>query len=507
MSVYERNDPNLIPPDLRRIVGIVLAILGIVLFFHIAVSVPAFAQQPQSQWMPWINLSNSPLEDSEPVIASDSEGNVHIAWSQTDESFKQVIYYARWTRGRWSRPIDVLFSPDKRLAQVTSIVVDRQGIIHLIFVNQNGGLFYSSAHVSQAFSAKGWSEPKILVDRVTTSSTGAMLHIDKQDHLRLVYGSGNSAQIYYVHSSSNGRTWSAPMALADVEGIEVKEVVESVYIAQDQVGRLHVGWTARKMPEGWPGTRAFYARSLDGGNIWSAPLLIDDWKRPGYAENSGPFFLSVGTRGADEVHLAWAGAPQGERWCQWSSDGGKTWAPKQRCLGERRGRTGFLDMIEDGAGVLHLFSTFADNAPNAPREFLWSGSGWVDMGKMTTQGMGGCENPRAALALGSELHVVCVDRRSALLNDIYATRKSLAITPMPAQPLPTFAPTLEIPTPTVSSRIASPTRPPNQDKVASTEPPTNFNTWSNPMMGIGAGAVPVVLFLFVFLLIRFRYLR
>jgi hypothetical protein len=478
--------------------GFQLSILlaGIWLLFCLVPIALAEAQADAIPWEFFENLSRSGGA-TEPKIAADQAGQVHVAWSQrSDPGETQVIYYSHWSDGQWTEPVDVLLTPGGALAWVADIEVDRSGTVHVVWM-AGDGLYYSNAEFEGATKPQGWATPTRLAENVAFSGWAAALLNDRQERLHLVYGDSRALLLHHMYSDDGGARWSSPGTVGETGG--VNEATTSTMLVQDGAGRLHATWTVREMPRGWPGTRAFYARSLDGGLTWSEPLLVDDLYSELYDPDRGPFFLSVGTRGRDEVHLAWAGAPKGGRWHQWSSDGGETWRPMEPVFGDRFGTTGFLDMVEDGAGQLHLFTTFGDEpSPGIPLESLWLGSDWSEVAPLPAEGIVDCEDPRAVTVLGDQLHLVCIEQSGAIPADVFhiwraldapgAAPQALATPALPSTPGPERTPSAG------PAATAPPTRTATRAAPAATIVLEAERSASSPYLpsALGAGAALLI---------------
>lgn len=410
----------------------------IVIFSFAFGNIRSDALQSSTSWQSFEQLSSPAPYISEPKIATDVAGNLHVFWTQRDESGYGVIYYTRYTDGQWTPPVDVLFSPEREVAWLMDVEVAPDGYLHVLFVSNNHILYHSNVPITQATVVRAWREPKPLAFDTAYSGWGADMLVDQQGHLHLVYCDGFSPNLFYMRSETGGASWTDPQAVYGLASLsDFSEGATSTMLAIDEMGQLHAVWTTRVLPNGWPGVRAFYARSLDLGNTWQNVLLVDTIENTLYDENRGPFFLSLGLGLNDEVHLAWAGAPNGDRWHQWSVDGGQNWTNRQMILGksrERYGTTGFLAMIKAPNDVLHLFTTF-QASHGGLMESIWNGTQWTSP-KALPYGDLNCEDPRAVITFGNELHLVCVNQKGGTPG-IFHSRKILDTPRVSPHPLAT----------------------------------------------------------------------
>jgi len=400
----------------------------------------SLVQNGSLEWYDYINLSESgaAMQETEPKIAADGYGAVHILWTGRSEG-SPAIYYATY-REDVRGPVDVIVGDN---ALVAAVAVDEAAYLHVIWMGMNQ-IYHSRVFVMDALLVRAWEAPRLLGDGVASASSfAADIVVDNQNVLHVVYGASRSADVFTVRSEDGGVSWTTPQQIDDVGAIHVTEAASEVRIAYDRAADvLHVTWVARETPRGWPGTRLFYSRSEDGGLSWSAPLLVDEARSGEYAEDRGPFFPTVAVRVKDEVHLTWAGAPRGDRWHQWSTDGGVTWSAKSpmsvfnetaRGMGIP-GTTGFTDMVVDSAGQLYAVTTLGDSG--APRSARWINGVWDERSDSPYAGPD-CEDPRVVVTVGNRLHLVCVEQVSAQLNDIWYVIAHTNSPSLPVEPLPT----------------------------------------------------------------------
>lgn len=415
-------------------------VTGGLLFLSLSlVPLATAAQSLPGHWTSFEQISHPAPYASEPKITADIAGQLHVVWTERDEAGMNAIVYTRWRDGKWTDPLDIMVTPGVNDAWAVDIEADPGGLLHLIWVGQNT-LYYSHASIRDAHIAPGWLPPMKLAYGVARSGWAGDMLLDDEGRLHLIYADGFEPRLFYVRSDDSGMTWSEPLLVGAETGNN--EGTTEVMLARDGAGRLHAAWTTRRVPGGWPGIRAFYSRSLDNGQTWNEPLLVDTIENPFYLENRGPFFLSLGIRGTDEIHLAWAGAPNGDRWHQWSHNGGQTWLPSRMILGgpgERYGTTGFLAMIEGPTGYLHLFTTFRASDGGLLTS-TWQGTDW---GQPISLPFGtlNCEDPRVVIALGNQLHLVCVNEKGTGTPDegVYHTWRLLDAPAMPPVPIPEMA--------------------------------------------------------------------
>src|ERR1017187_10099460 len=137
--------------------------------------------------------------------------------------------------------------------------------------------------------------------------SGDTLHVAFWDHR------SNGGAIYYMHSNDSGMTWSVPIAITDTNG---KASDPSIAAYRSNV---HIVWM-----DSLNGHRCSkYIRSLDGGNTWGAPVMLDtatDWW-PGVATYGSLVIVTI-----NKI----IPVNNSEVFISRSLDNGTTWLPEQQ---------------------------------------------------------------------------------------------------------------------------------------------------------------------------------
>lgn len=272
------------------------------------------------------------------VLLGDKSGALHMLFEHQPDNQAAGIDYMRWDGATWSKPNTIIVDAGGAGARLPRAVIDANQLLHLIWVGSGNTLNYASAPLSQAGSAQSWPKP------LTIGTTFGMPAIALDAAGRLLVAYSNQAMegaVAFVQSTDGGKSWSEPQTVAMSTA---NSIPADIGLAVDGSGRLHVVWTEYQLSEGNPITGAYYAQSVDGGQIWTAPLQVAG-ARHGQ--------LGVTAVGADQVHLVWRSNVGGDgTFHQWSSDGGNTWfAPNQ--FEDGGGMSGMPSFAVDSLNRLH----------------------------------------------------------------------------------------------------------------------------------------------------------
>lgn len=378
----------------------------------------AFTQELSQDWSTPLALFETDGRASEAEVVSSPYGSVHVFWAYAapgdeDNGATQSIFQTSFQDGEWARPVDVLVSPNNRVARRPSVIADRQGYLHIVW---SGGdaLYYSRAYSPQAGSAKAWTTPYPLSSGVNVGEPA--IAGDSQGRLYVVWSQAGSGLVF-SRSEDGGDTWSVPETIFVAN--QSDELARWGRIAVSDNGRLHVVLTHTIRPENIQGddledpNYLYYLNSDDQGENWSDPFLIT--AEPDFGE------VNVATLGADTVHLVWNGrAGRHGRYHRWSDDGGQTWSEVNEVLAPAPlsyigtgGLTGFPALVTDAAGTLHMVSATG----GGDYYFQWRDGIWSDPllispgldGRGVTGESTSLEQPSMALNNGNQLQVVFHD--------------------------------------------------------------------------------------------------
>lgn len=401
-----------------RLALFIVILLGLLL---LAPPCPAIAQTGEGGWSVPAKIYEGQGTMSEPALAADQMGILHAFWKYLEEGSPSAIFYARWNSSEWSQPVDVVATSGS--PQGPSAVVDRFGMIHLIWQGPGNALYYSSASVEDAHTASGWTEPVLLVQ----SNAHADIKSDAAGTLYLVYPGLQRDGVYCMISENGGGNWMAPSLVASP--VKPDATTEFVRLSVSPDGDLHVVWSEFRLPLGMPALGVFYARSDDRGQTWSRPYELAD--EP---------YLEANIVAVDEntIHVAW-NAPVGlkGRYHRWSGDGGATWSNTNEIASPELGggSTNPPALSVDSAGTVHVVVNTQPGGVDATMYTAGRNGAWLpllDLSHAAPEYIG-LINEASALAItrGHLLHVLFVDNDGAR---IWHTYKSSSASVVPATP-------------------------------------------------------------------------
>ena len=417
------------------LVGLISVAAMVMLSRFLPGSGPAAAQSTDLNWSQPINLSNSPESSGRPEIVADRYGYVHVFWSEKvgGESILDIpkqliqdgntIFYARWDGISWTQPIDILFVPGEEVADYVAVTVDMENRLHAVWTGQSN-FYYSVAPSWQADSARSWSEPVVVATDSARSQWESDIVADASGNVHIVYATrGDEAGVYHIRSSDGGATWQSPTKLSEPLG-RLEKAFSDVMIITDGADRLHAIWETNEQ-EGF-GQGIYYARSIDGGSTWAAPIQMAN-RDPGEYGVTLPYITSLGE---SEIHMVYVdGSWHTGRWHRISTDGGRTWSEPTYIFPDFEGINGSPILLVDGAMGLHLVITWRTRDQVGGTFYArWLGTEWSPMvlAIPEAEARPGAHWTAATMRLGNEIHVVWNTNFSDKAGEIWYSRSLIA---------------------------------------------------------------------------------
>jgi len=444
-----------------------------------------------------------------PYLLTDQNHVVHAFNSQPldlqDSTSPYAIYYRQWTlEDGWTTPNDILYYETAGSIRLVSVVSDKDGIVHLVFLGSDLNLYYTYAYLSQAGSSTAWAEPQIIAEQATRSGPGfeyiGAIAVDAEANKLVVIYSGSQYGdgLYYVFSTDHGITWSSPDLVYLTTGDDFVVTDPELYVGTS--GVFHAVWSNFKT-DGSAGS-GYYAAWDPANNIWSKPIDLDvpGIRTPSIIEHKGDLFISY-------YHASTNG-----NWWRRSSDAGVTWTPPVQVSSFHKGTNGGLSFAVDSDNALHaFFGERIDDNNHGMWHVIWTGATWsnpeaVVKGPQVKDVIGGNGfDPRSARAVISNGNVVLVTwgtDGAGGVNGAWYSYKRLDTPELPAQPL--LVPDLVIQgASTENTPIVISTLPAEKIPVLLNDSGDKPQSLQSPQTEILIGVTPVILLLLGIIVVRY----
>lgn len=368
----------------------------------------------QSEWVVWqqaSNISQTPENSEYPAIVADKFGYVHVFWSEDvggepfDVDGRQhtgnSIVYSRWDGTAWTAPMDIIYLPADRLVGTVAATVDAKNHLHIVWSGQSN-LYYSSAPSWTAGSAHAWSPPSVVSSESARSRWESDIAVDALGNVHVTYATrGGSAGVYYRASRDDGLTWEIPVRISSPFD-PLERNFSNIQVVLDKQNRLHVTWQTNQQ-DGF-GQAVYYARSVDGGAIWSDCSQLG-YRDPGDFEASYPYIVAMPS---SEIHLIYLDGPHQGRSHRISYDGGQSWSAPKRILTGMEGVNGYVFPLTDGVGQMYLIVNMRTvNQVHGIFYTKWLDGHWSPVTPIELDDQnGGAHFTAGAVRLGKELHIV-----------------------------------------------------------------------------------------------------
>lgn len=280
---------------------------------------------------------------------TDTEGTLHLFWTQIEDGEQSAIFYSTWNGFIWTSPVDIVLTPVGSTPRFLDAEIDEDGIIHLIFFGGDdfdGRLFYTTADYNEAGSARNWTQPTELASRV---SAAASLGIGTRGTLDILYSGQNEPSVSWLRSTDNGRTWTEPVFV--MQGYAPTFTATGIVIDTAPSGNLHAIWSIHN--ERAFGETVLYSRLSKDASGWSQPVTLAERDELDYGVGWANLFVQ--SDGTIQTLFQDGPAPPG-RYSRWSADNGETWSNPRKVF-DLVGENAMVGpMAEDSAGNLHAAS-------------------------------------------------------------------------------------------------------------------------------------------------------
>lgn len=422
------------------------------------VNVPPLAAQtpaPAPNALRWSAPRRIPgfADDTDPpFLIADRNHTVHAFFSQWTGG-DLAIMYTQWSlNSSWSRPIDILLSPNAQQATILGAFLDSRGMVHVAFFGgtaQGAEIYHSSAPLEQAGKASAWSRPEIVGQRAVSPVAG-MLTGDDRGNLFILYSGGLEGNgMYLIRSTDYGETWSAPETVFLTESASLW--VAPIQGVLDAQGQLHVMWTVAN--KAGNGEAVYYSRLERDHRRWTRPFAMQTIKGNDYEADWG----AVAALGNELFVLYDYGFPP-QRWMRRSTDGGRGWSEPVVAF-PSKGEYGFPMLLADSNNTLHavLGNRSADDSVHGMWHSMWTGERWTDLQAIVSGPQTQQFDPNRPSAVVSQGNVMLVTWRTdpgLTPNGVWFSYATLASPELAVQALPT-----PVPSPTATVQVTAQPKP------------------------------------------------
>jgi hypothetical protein len=480
-------------------IGLALSNLLFLSIFWIAL---AQAQGQDSGWSEPYRLSSELGKASEGYCVADQYGYVHCFWTESlFEGQRTIIQYARFDGETWSTPNDIYMTGTE--IRNVSPIVDQQGTLHIAWIEGlSGSAYYTHAPANNALSAQNWIQPL----RIDIPADTIRLRVDSRGVWHVLYiNRAEQPGIYYIRSEDQGRTWSETIWIDP--DILPNHIPDSLNFELDSTDGLHAVWFYGALDGSRPDW-VRYAHSLDGGDTWSVPFLIDqyDEEREHNLTVAGPIMAVSG----QSVHVIWAAGSLPYRQHRFSTDAGQTWSLPRHIFGELHGQA-FDGFAVDGTGRVHFLGQI--RYPHGIYHSYWDSTQWTTPSLLyliaqedSEAGIGDrihAHHTHPVVRAGNQLVLTFGDGPADPERRLFAMYRPLDdIAPLEAVPTP--AP-IETPAPSSGLISSQPTPTPTVTAPLFDTAAQPVGSLPSPNLGLRAALLPTLLLLGSTVIIRLLY--
>ncbi len=187
-------------------------------------------------WTAGQKLTSTSGDSGIPAVAVDSSGNLHVVWTE-ETSGNAEIYYKKSSNGGTSWTTGQRLTWTSGYSTDPSVAVDSSGNLHVVWTDDTSGhdeIYYKKGSNGGAI----WTAGQKL-----TSTSGASeipsIAVDSSGDLHLVWGDDTPGnyEIYYKKGSNGGANWTASQRITWTMGFS-----GAPSIVIDPADNLHLVW-------------------------------------------------------------------------------------------------------------------------------------------------------------------------------------------------------------------------------------------------------------------------
>ena len=155
-------------------------------------------------WTEPENLTNNPGESYQPWIAADEFGNIHLLWIDNSYGNYEIFYLERSAPGTWSSAQNL--SLTSTISRFPKLTLSRTGDLHVVWTEYPIDHTYSNVFYTHRVAGGVWSDPELISDEPGFTNKIAPL-VDESNAVHLLWG--NSQGVYYSIRGQDG-IWGTP---------------------------------------------------------------------------------------------------------------------------------------------------------------------------------------------------------------------------------------------------------------------------------------------------------
>ena len=362
-------------------------------------------------WNEPYNLSQSGAA-VEPQMVLDSNNGLHVIWREDSVG---SFFYTREEDGVWQKPVSLDFPFGIRGNAVglsggdlynPQLLADGNGRIHAFWLGDDNALFTSSV-AAELFADFGSWHP---AQQLAPSAVNFVTNADARNNIHMSYiqdvdSPEALAGIYYRKMNGQDLSWSQAVpvyesayyralhaddsnigiAIANTELSDTVSMTDTINITNTVAitGTASITGTENAFDntnvfivgDNRPIEQVFASHSIDGGQSWPDPALVDGRTAEDSEFSAGPAQISIAVIG-DVVHMVWLAGHETncEQYHQWSTDLGVTWEAPVVILSEQQGCPDKYELLAQEEGLLFLLAFWGGQA------YLraWNGTEWSE---------------------------------------------------------------------------------------------------------------------------------
>lgn len=224
-------------------------------------------------WSKAVEISHASGICSDPRVAAGPDNSIHVVWQERDSSEPHAeIHYCQSTNGghSWSKPVEISNTPG--IASEPAIATDANGIVHVVWLDTTPGASRPDIYHTQKMKGS-WSKATDVSNSPHLSAHPAVACAAEKTFVAWSDNSlkANAADIWCAISEKPGE-FSKPLNLSDTPGVSSEPK-----LAVDGAGRLAATWSDTS--DGAPSQNVFTTVSFDGLTQVSSALDLTNTKR------------------------------------------------------------------------------------------------------------------------------------------------------------------------------------------------------------------------------------